>query len=344
MNRNCLFVLIVAVALVSCHREAKVNPELVCIDTVQLVDLRADAWEMDMGSFRDKKQCEAVNRLSDDAEYYDGFMAALQEYCPMIVPDSATPYERYRVARMQFDSLTAFEPAGSTYTMYKYEDLRGLFDRINSDRMRSELSRCGLYTAEQDLAWKIYFATMTWVCDSVVMWRPESLGTMSRMSAITFTRAIEAERDQYVRDLYFLPDSAYIPEVHASVTHTEILAAYTKLLRYQSSGEEDELVAPVAERQRAIRAEIESFRRLCETLADCIDQLPPSYRKDAFNALNNLRRHKLVLLKNLYAIYDIRDATFDSVPLPQTCTDDELRRYDYVRRYHEVYGWNPTYN
>lgn len=291
-------------------------------------------------NFDTEHHCIALNNLWRITEDYNSLISVLADFYPIELPDDATPYQHYEVARQQFDSLLNFDPDGPTYMLYMWADLETRFDDITTKHFISELKKSGSYPDEMDEAWISYFNAMETVCDSVAMCRPCGQGTISQLESVSFMGHTYMERTEYLKSLYFAGDAAYNPERHRRISDQELADAFDAVYRHQRVYEttDPEFMddvdsnVPLEEKRKALQADRKRYYELEELLiASGIDE----------NALNILRRDKLILLKNMYRSFNIAEASFYDVLLPFDCTDDELRDYNFDESYKAVYGYYP---
>lgn len=296
--------------------------------------------EWPIRNFDSERHCIALNQLWEITESYDSLMEVLADFYPIELPADATPYQHYEVAKQQFDSIINFDPDGPTYMLYMWADLENRFDDITTKHFISELKKAGSYSNEMDEAWLSYFAAMETVCDSVAMCRPCGQGTISQLESVSFMNHTYMERTEYLKSLYFASDAAYKPEVHRRISDHEFADAFDAVYRHQRIYEitdpefmdDVDYNVPVVEKQKALQADRMRYYELEKLLiASGIDA----------NALNELRRDKLIQLKNMYRTFNIAESSFYDVLLPFDCTDDEIRAYNFDESYKAVYGYYP---
>lgn len=325
---NVLFVALIAYVSWDIYQELKPEPD----------EYRYGDWPT--RNFETERQCIAVNNLWSISEDYDSLMAVLADFYPIELPDDATPYQYYEVARQQFDSLLSFDPDGPTFMLYMWADLENRFEDITTKHFMSELSKNGLYSDDMHDTWNDYFFTMARVCDSVAMCRPCGQGSISHLEKIGFMHHNYRVRTEYLKSLYFAGDTAYTPEIHQTVTDQELFGAFASVYRHQrvyvttdpEFMDDVDYNVPLEEKRKALSAD---RARYCE-----LEHVLMSNHIDP-NTLNNIRRDKLIQLKNMYRSFNIAEESFYDVLLPFDCTDEELRAYDFDESYKAVYGYYP---
>lgn len=305
-------------------------------------------WKMERGTFRDSLQCNAINRLIHLCANYDAFMKVLDDTYPIELPRNATPYQKYCIARQQFDSILDFENMAGNYGWSLYEHHAMMFDEVTNLHIQNELEKAGLYTKQEKWEWDCYLSSMETVADSVIMERPCGQGSISWFQKFAFMRAAYSERDNFLKTIYFSQDPAFEMEIHAKINEQEICAAFDTLTRHQHNS----VYKNPEYFQDVIDCEVPEFNRIRALDADYTDfhillkyyqgaEHPRKYRKAYEIAYNNLLHHKLILLKNRYKSFIFAEPKFDEVLLPFNCTDDELKSYDYGESYKKVYGRYP---
>jgi len=293
-------------------------------------------WQMSWGGFKDSIQCATLNRAIHAEDDYDQFMTILAEYYPIDLPSDATPYQQYCASRQQFDSLIAFDGDGCTIVIYMYQGATGLFSRVVAPHMHEQLSQLGIYTIAEDSAWNQYMRAMSTVVDSVVMCRPCGQGTISGLEYIAFMMEL---RDQHLAmmetELYYR-DPHYPILRHMTITDAMIDAAYEELRANQKLHEyempeyfEDVIrcEVPIPERQKAIDADVQTWTRLMFVRDSVAKQLPRKYRSGYQYATNELKREKLIMLKNRYREHNLMCDDYYQTLLPHDCSDSLLLRY-----------------
>lgn len=305
----------------------------------EIDDVDSEPWHMMMGDF-DKRQCQTFNDLIAAEEDYDTFVKVLKDYYYASSNPNNTPYQDYCSYVQLFDSLTSFDDSGQTIVIYMHLDLNGLFDRIATKHFITELKNSNAYTDAMDAAWKNYLTTMATVCDSVSMCRPAGQGSISYIEHVTFMQHNRIQHLKYLESLYFANDPAYKPEIHREITTKELSDAFDAVYKHQKIykitdpefQDDVDYDVPIPERHKALETDRKCYFELERALISAgVDK----------NVLNNLRRDKMIQLKNMYRTYRICEMSFHNVILNFDCTDDELRSYDFDESYKAVYGYYP---
>ena len=266
-------------------------------------------------------------------ETYEDYFALLNEFYPIELPANATDYDRYKASLIQFDSLMAFPgDGGATVQIYLYESYSQSFVDFTKQRTIDILKNKNLYSAEVDAAWSQYVNAMKLVIDSVVMCRPQCLGTISGMESYTFMGFMEQSHLNSLLETLFYKEMD-IPQ-HMTVTDDIINAAYDSLRIHQHEPDTEfddirECYTPVATRIDAINQDQKAWSAFLAACSRFEKKLYGTQRRAYRNAINNLKWSKLWLLKQEYHNFKISNYSFQELLLPLACTDEEIMNYDF---------------
>lgn len=280
--------------------------------------------------FNSSRQRHFVNSIYY-ADSYKTYLGLLNEYLPIKLSSKASEYDRYLASEVQKDSLLAFPGnEGCTADMYYYASYELSFTRWNIQKFTDVSKSDGLYSVEVDSAWQAYYRAMLTSVDSVVMYRPRCLGTISNMEYVAFVGRLD---DDY---LYSMLDALYGKQrhiVHTPISDKAISDAYLSLKSHQQEYESkegfedlDDCYVPLSERLIALDKDEEKWNAFIDARNAFSQTLSISQRKAYNNATNNLKRNKLWLLKNEYRCYSISPEYDDSL-LAFDCSDEELMRF-----------------
>lgn len=267
-------------------------------------------------------------------ETYEEFFAMLNEFYPIELPKYASEYDKYIASLIQFDSLMSFPGhSGATIQMYLYESYHHAFTEYTTDKIKDLLKKKQLYSSEVDSAWHNYYETMELVIDSVVMYRPKCLGTISGMESVAFTGFLKVGYLNSMLEFLFYREMN-APK-HMTITDEMICAAYDSLRAHQFEPDTEfddirECYVPVETRIDIINKDQIAWdnfiaaRKSYEKELSSHMFLKHVYRR----ATNNLKWRKYWLLKHEYRHYRVGPDYGDDFFLPLECSDEELLNYD----------------
>lgn len=267
-------------------------------------------------------------------ETYEDYFALLNEFYPIELPVNATDYDRYKASLIQFDSLMSFPGrSGATIQMYLYESYHHAFTEYTTDKIKDLLKKRQLYSSEVDSAWRNYYETMELVIDSVVMYRPKCLGTISGMEYVAFTGFL---KDCYLNSmLEFLFYREMNAPKHMTITDEMICAAYDSLRAHQFEPDTEfddirECYVPVETRIDIINKDQIAWDNFIAARKSYEKELTGHmFLKHVYRrATNNLKWRKYWLLKHEYRHYRVGPDYIDDIFLPLECSDEDLLNYD----------------
>ena len=268
-------------------------------------------------------------------ETYEEYFAMLDEFYPIELPRNATEYDKYKASVIQFDSLMSFPgEGGATVQMYLYQSYGHAFTEYTSSKITNLLKKDDLYSIEVDSAWNRYFRKMELVIDSVVMYRPRCLGTISGMEFMAFTGFLKDGYLNSMLETMFYKDMD-VPK-HITISDEMIMCAFDSLRAHQIepvTEYEDllECYVPVETRIDAINQDQIAWDEFINVRNYFERKLFGSKRRAYHNATNNLKWRKLWLLKNEYKCFGIGPDGYHDMFLPLDCSDEDLLNYDFRR-------------
>jgi hypothetical protein len=264
---------------------------------------------------------------------YDEYFAMLQEFYPIRLSRRATDYDRHQASLMQFDSLMAFPGnTGSTIEIYLYESYFHSYIAYSSDRVHDQLLKANLYFSEEDSAWNHYFQAMITVIDSIVLYRPSCLGTISYLESDRFQRHLKEEYLNAQLQLLFYDQMP--STTHMTITPEMISQAFDSLSAHlEVPGHQDddivECYVPVDTRIRILQLDHEAWLNYIATRNQIELSLPSHLQSTYRNITNNLMRTKLWLLKNEYKYFSLSGEYHKELLLPYHCTDEQLLNFQF---------------
>ena len=115
--------------------------------------------------------------------------------------------------------------------------------------------------------------------------------------------------------------SIYELEKHTETQEETVLREYRDFI---NSLEEDEFAYPISQRKNVLTMEMNAWRKWMNSRKE-VSSLLTGLVKECFdNSTNNVRRNKLIMLKNRYEGYGLTSGEVLSCLLPYDVTDDEL--------------------
>ena len=275
------------------------------------------------------------------AETYEEYFAMLDEFYPIELPRNATEYDKYKASVIQFDSLMSFPgEGGATVQMYLYQSYGHAFTEYTSNKITNLLKRDDLYSIEVDSAWNRYFRKMELVIDSVVMYRPRCLGTISGMEFMAFTGFLKDGYLNSMLETMFYKDMD-VPK-HITISDEMIMCAFDSLRAHQIepvTEYEDilECYVPVGTRIDAINQDQIAWDEFINVRNSFERKLFGLKKRAYHNATNNLKWRKLWLLKNEYKCFGIGPDGYHDKFLPLECSDEDLLNYNLRRQSLDVF-------
>ena len=290
--------------------------------------------------FTDSLHCKYANEIYY-TETYEEYFAMLDEFYPIVLPENATEYDKYKASVIQFDSLMSFPgEGGATVQMYLYQSYGHAFTEYTSSKITNLLKKDDLYSIEVDSAWNRYFRKMELVIDSVVMYRPRCLGTISGMEFMAFTGFLKDGYLNSMLETMFYKDMD-VPK-HITISDEMIMCAFDSLRAHQIepvTEYEDilECYVPVETRIDAINQDQIAWDEFINVRNYFERKLFGSKRRAYHNATNNLKWRKLWLLKNEYKCFGIGPDGYHDIFLPLECSDEDLLNYNLRRQSLDVF-------
>ena len=157
-------------------------------------------------------------------------------------------------------------------------------------------------------------------------------------------------REESLTDFYFaLTDSldyqirhplsvinSYELKKHTEVSQDRVLKEYQ---RFMDSFEDDEYNYPVSERKKALQKEMDEWKKWMKYRGVVSSQLKGLCKEAYDNSTNNIRRYKLVMLKNRYEGYGITSGEVMECLLPYTASDEELNGQSFDEKWRAQYNY-----
>ena len=326
-----------------------------------------DRNQLDSASRRDVQGCFAnMNQFVTVMDFYelwyheDSFLEnddlttwRLMQYDSLtfIQPDSE--FDKFYTLKNAIQGLLLYEPQ-SQWDMNFHSgleaDFQDYYDRVlyreavnHSDRELADLLR------KEQASWLVYHAALDSayrVIDGDPHGMVGSAWSMA-ISGIAYDNALM--RASSLEDFYFaLTDSLeyhyahkrsmigeYIIERHAEITDKGVLREYKRFMEYfeDKTFFDPEYSYPVEELRNALEREMKSWQAWMESRNE-VSSILTGLCKDCYdNATNNVRRHKLIMLKNRYQGFGLTSQFILDCLLPYHCQDSEIESFSFEKRY-----------
>ena len=291
--------------------------------------------------FRDIPHITAVNDFvtlwfATETPYQDDLdmiLWRINEYYPLNC--STTETERYQRFSEQIDSLLSY----TLGTQWDYNIHAWLAIKLHECKVEFynyRLLDCNNefkdILASEHCAWKEYEETLYDVCDKIVVGKHGGSG--APMAYGDFFIESYEQRLISLLDYYFiLGDSNYQPtERHRLIPDKMMQKAYSDF--YDDLINSDFEDYSVEEKRCALNNDMRFWNKWMAERQKISKQLSLPFKRIYDNCTNNLKRRKLIQLKNQYCEHmaGLPQSTAD-VLLQQDCSDKELFNYDYQTRY-----------
>lgn len=261
-------------------------------------------------------------------------------------------YNRFYYLRNTIQGLCLFDDASQFESNIKAGlecDFQEFYDRIMlREAVRHSSPRVAAALREEQKAWQNYHKNLS-AAFQVIDGDVSGLNGSAWPMAICGIEEDNARmRETSLADYYFaLTDSldydvrhsksaisSYEIVRHKTVTQERVLKEYGS---FMNSFEEREYKYPVADRRKALAKETEAWKRWMQK-RDAVSSLLTGLCKETYdNATNNVRRQKLIMLKNRYNGYGITSGEVLDCLIPYSATDEELAGPSFNEKWKELY-------
>lgn len=245
--------------------------------------------------------------------------------------------DKFAILDNAIDSILAFEP----YYKFEYDDwfylscrLQEFYDRL---LLREAISRSDEHIAEalqkEDASWLEYQAAL----DStyrVISTERHGYNGSSWGQAICGAREDNAHiREVSLVDYCFSIDEQYTSEKHTLVSEERVLNEYQHFI---NSIQEDEDLLPVIVRRKALKYEMSAWERWLAARNKVSSLLNGEDKASYDNSTNNIRRMKLIMLKNQYQGYGSIGNDVEKCLIPYSATDEDLDGPSFDEKWEEL--------
>ena len=257
-------------------------------------------------------------------------------------PDSE--FDRFQCLKNRIQSLCLFE-AGSQWELNLQSgleaDFQEFYDRVLlREAVRHSGGRIATALLKEEEAWKTYHAALDSAFRAIDGGPLGTVGSAWPMAICGIAWDDALARAVSLEDFYFaLTDSLdyevahrrsmigqYDIERHAPVGERQVLAEYRGFMAFFENEEffEPGFSYPVPELRRVLDDERKAWQAWMRS-RDEVSSLLDGLCKDCYdNATNNVRRLKLVMLKNRYQGYGLSSSDIEECLVPRDVSDGDL--------------------
>ena len=246
------------------------------------------------------------------------------------IDGSSSEMERYQGFSEQIDSLLSYS-IGSQWDANVQAWLAAQLYHYKVEIYNNRLLDCSnsfkkLFVSEQ-CVWKEYEKALHDICDKIIVGKNGGSASPMIYSGL-FIESYE-QRLISLLDCYFtLKDFDYrSTEKHKLISDNMIHRAYSDFFHRLTDSDYEDYSAD--EKRNALRNDMRFWNKW---MAERV-QLPMPLKEVYDNCTNNLKRRKLIQLKNFYDGYGLTTSFTQELILHPDCSDEELFNYDYQKRY-----------
>lgn len=273
---------------------------------------------------------------------------------PFIQPDSE--FDKFYVLKNTIQGLLLFEPQ-SQWELNFYADLESDFqeyyDRVLvREAIRHSNERTADLLKEEENAWINYHEALN-SAFQIIDGSPDGMVGSAWPMAIGGIAYDNAQmRALSMEDFYFaLTDSLdyhiahrksligqYEIERHAQIDNSSVLKEYLRFMDFfkDESFFEPEYSYSVSELRSVLEDEMKAWQGWMLS-RDKVSSTLTGLCKDCYdNATNNIRRHKLIMLKNRYQGFGITSKTTLDCLLPYSCEDPDIDLFSFEEKWNSI--------
>ena len=294
---------------------------------------------------------DGENRKNDDLTTW-----RLMQYdsLPFIQPDSE--FDKFYVLKNTIQGLLLFEPQ-SQWELNFYagleSDFQEYYDRVLiREAIRHSNKRTAKLLEEEENAWLNYHEALN-AAFQIIDGSPDGMVGSAWPMAISGIAYDDAKmRALSMEDYYFaLTDSLdykiahkrsiigqYDIERHAMIENSSVLKEYLQFMDFfkDETFYDPEYSYPVSELRSVLEDEMKAWQGWMLS-RDKVSSTLTGLCKDCYdNATNNIRRHKLIMLKNRYQGFGITSKTTLDCLLPYSCEDSEIGLFRFEEKWNSI--------
>ncbi len=273
---------------------------------------------------------------------------------PFIQPDSE--FDKFYVLKNTIQGLLLFEPQ-SQWELNFYagleSDFQEYYDRILvREAIRHSNEKTADLLKEEENAWINYHEALN-SAFQIIDGSPDGMVGSAWPMAIGGIAYDNAQmRALSMEDFYFaLTDSLdyhiahrksligqYEIERHAQIDNSSVLKEYLRFMDFfkDESFFEPEYSYSVSELRSVLEDEMKAWQGWMLS-RDKVSSTLTGLCKDCYdNATNNIRRHKLIMLKNRYQGFGITSKTTLDCLLPYSCEDPDIDLFSFEEKWNSI--------
>lgn len=273
---------------------------------------------------------------------------------PFIQPDSE--FDKFYVLKNTIQGLLLFEPQ-SQWELNFYagleSDFQEYYDRVLvREAIRHSNERTADLLKEEENAWINYHEALN-SAFQIIDGSPDGMVGSAWPMAIGGIAYDNAQmRALSMEDFYFaLTDSLdyhiahrksligqYEIERHAQIDNSSVLKEYLRFMDFfkDESFFEPEYSYSVSELRSVLEDEMKAWQGWMLS-RDKVSSTLTGLCKDCYdNATNNIRRHKLIMLKNRYQGFGITSKTTLDCLLPYSCEDPDIDLFSFEEKWNSI--------
>lgn len=294
---------------------------------------------------------DGENRQNDDLTTW-----RLMQYdsLPFIQPDSE--FDKFYVLKSTIQRLLLFEPQSQwelNCSAGLESDFQEYYDRVLvREAIRHSSRRTANLLAKEEKAWGNYHEALN-AAFKIIDGSPDGMVGSAWPMAISGIAYDNAQmRALSMEDFYFaLTDSLdyhivhknsiigqYEIERHEQIDNNRVLNEYLHFMDFfnNESFFNPEYSYSVSDLRRVLEDEMKAWQGWMSS-RDKVSSTLTGLCKDCYdNATNNIRRHKLIMLKNRYQGFGITSKTILDSLLPYSCKDPDIDLFSFEEKWNSV--------
>ena len=318
---------------------------------------------VDLGGFANVNQYVTVNDFielwyrEDSYLQDDDFITwRLIQYDSQPFEDLDSEYDKFMSLKNNIQSLLLYSP-GSQFDINCHSglesDFQEYFDRLMyRNAIRHSDKRLADALEREEKAWLRYHAALN-LAFRIIDGSPTGwVGSGWPMAVCGIAYNNAQMRALSLEDFYFaLTDSLdyqfahkrsmigqYDIERHETISNDSVVKEYVAFMEFLRDEDyyDPEYYYPVSERRKALDNEMKAWQAWM-TSREAVSSILTGLCKDCYdNSTNNVRRHKLIMLKNRYQGFGLTSPDILEIILPYDCDDSDIQHYNFEDKYRSI--------